>query len=96
MAKAYNKKVGPRVSSSSSIFPICVMYLAREWEQRRILAQGCKKLSHGLWVLEQEVDKCRRLFYDLQASWKKEYNAKKIKDEEEPLLLFLKSMYTSG
>jgi len=36
-----------------------------------ILAQGCEKLSHGLGVLEQEVDKCRRLFYELQASWKK-------------------------
>jgi hypothetical protein len=47
------------------------MYLAREREQRRILAQGCKKLSHGLGVLEQKVDKCRRLFYDLQASCKK-------------------------
>jgi hypothetical protein len=44
------------------------MYSAREREQRRIQAQGCKKLSHGLGVLEQKVDKCRRLFYDLQAS----------------------------
>jgi hypothetical protein len=48
------------------------MYSAREREHRRILAQGCKKLSHGLGVLEQEVDKCRRLFCDLQASWEKE------------------------
>jgi len=58
---------------SSTIFPICVVYSARDKEQRRILAQGCEKLSHGLGVLEQEVDKCRRLlFYDLQASWEKE------------------------
>jgi hypothetical protein len=47
------------------------MYSAREKERRRILAQGCEKLSHGLGVLKQ-VDKCRRLFYELQASWKKE------------------------
>jgi hypothetical protein len=44
------------------------MYSARERERRRILAQGCEKLSHGLGVFEQGVDKCRRLFYDLQAS----------------------------
>jgi len=44
----------------------------RERERRRILAQGCEKLSHGLGVLEQENDNCRRLFYDLQASWEKE------------------------
>ena len=96
MVKAYNKKVRPKVSLSSSIFPIYVMYLAREREWR-ILAQRCEKLSHGLWVLEEEVDKCRRLFYDLQASWKKEVQRqKKIKDEGEPLLLSFKSMYTSG
>ena len=35
----------------------------------RNLAQECEKLSHGLGVLEREVDKCRRLFYELQASW---------------------------
>jgi hypothetical protein len=45
------------------------MYSARERERRRILTHGCEKLSHGLGVFEQEVDKCRRLFYDLQASW---------------------------
>jgi hypothetical protein len=38
----------------------------------RIVDQRCEKLSHGLGVLEREVDKCRRLFYDLQASWEKE------------------------
>ncbi|KAI9401781.1 hypothetical protein POPTR_001G169351v4 [Populus trichocarpa] len=43
----------------------------RKREQRRILAQGCNKRSHGLGVLEQEVEKCRRLFYELQASWEK-------------------------
>jgi hypothetical protein len=48
------------------------MYSARERERRRILAQGCEKLSHGLRVFEQEVDKCRGLFYDFQASWEKE------------------------
>jgi hypothetical protein len=48
------------------------MYSAKKRERRRILAQGCKKLSHSLGVLKQEVDKCRRLFYDLQASWAKE------------------------
>jgi len=56
------------MSPSSSIFSICVMYSARERERRRILAQGREKLSHGLGVLEQEVDKCRRLFDELQAS----------------------------
>jgi hypothetical protein len=30
-----------------------------------------------LRVLEQEVDKCKRLFYDLQASWKKEVPCQK-------------------
>jgi hypothetical protein len=44
------------------------MYLEREMEQMGILVQRCKKLSHGMGVFEQEVDKCRRLFYDLQAS----------------------------
>ena len=29
-----------------------------------ILAQRYKKLCHGLGVLEQEVDKCRRLFHE--------------------------------
>jgi len=53
------------------------MYSARERGQRRILAQGYKKLSHGLGVFEQEVDKCRRLFYDLQASWEKEVQRQK-------------------
>jgi hypothetical protein len=48
------------------------MYSARERERRRILAQRCEKLSHGLGVFEQEVDKCRTLFYDLQTSWEKE------------------------
>jgi len=49
-----------------------------------------------LGVLEQEIDKCRRLFYDLQAHGKRRYNAKKIKDEGEPQLLSFKSMYASG
>jgi len=53
------------------------MYLEREREQRSILAQRCEKLSHGLGVFEQEVDKCRRLFYDLQASWEKEVQCQK-------------------
>jgi hypothetical protein len=30
-----------------------------------------------LRVLKQEVDKCRRLFYDLQASWEKEVQCQK-------------------
>jgi hypothetical protein len=64
-------------SSSSSFFPICVIYLVRERERRRILAQGCKKLSHGFGVLELEVDKCRRLFYEFQASWEKEVQRQK-------------------
>jgi hypothetical protein len=72
------------------------MYSARERERRRILAQECKKLSHGLGVLEQEVDKCRRLFYDLKLHGKRRYNAKKMKDEGEPLFLSFKSIYTSG
>jgi len=53
-------------------FPICVMYSPRKREQRRIVDQRCEKLSHGLGVLEREVDKYRRLFYELQASWEKE------------------------
>jgi hypothetical protein len=53
------------------------LYSARERERRRILAQGCKKLSHGLGVFEQEVNKCRRLFYDLQDSWEKEIQCQK-------------------
>jgi hypothetical protein len=65
------------VSSSSSIFPTCVMYSAKERERRRILAQGCEKLSHGLGVFEQEVDKCRKLFHDLQASWENEVQRQK-------------------
>jgi hypothetical protein len=71
------------------------MYSAREREQRRILAQGCTKLSHGLGVLEQEVDKCRRLFCDVQALWEKDI-AKKMKDKGELMLLSFKSMYASG
>jgi hypothetical protein len=55
------------------------MYSTKKRERRRILAQGCEKLSHGLGVLEQEVDKCRRLFYDLQASWEKEVQHQKNK-----------------
>jgi hypothetical protein len=43
------------------------MYSARERERRRILAQGYEKLSHDLRVLEREIDKCRRLFYEFQA-----------------------------
>jgi hypothetical protein len=53
------------------------MYSAREMERKRILAQVCEKLSHGLGVLEQEVDKCKRLFYELQASWKKKLQRQK-------------------
>jgi hypothetical protein len=45
------------------------MYSPRKREQRRIVDQRCEKLSH---VLEREVDKYRRLFYELQASWEKE------------------------
>jgi len=48
------------------------MYSIREREWRRILAQGFEKLSHDLRVLEQEIDKCKRLFCDLQALWEKE------------------------
>ena len=65
------------MSLSSYIFPICVMYSARKGERKSILAQGCKKLRHDLGVLEQEVDKCRRLFYNLQASWEKEVQRQK-------------------
>jgi hypothetical protein len=71
------------------------MYSARERERRRILAQECEKLSHGLGFLEQEVDKCRRL-YDLKLHGKRRFNAKKMKDKGEPLFLSFKSIYTSG
>jgi hypothetical protein len=53
------------------------MYSPREREQRRIVDQRCEKLSNGLGVLEREVEKCRRLFYDLQASWEKEVQRQK-------------------
>jgi hypothetical protein len=53
------------------------MYSPREREQRRIVDQQYEKLRHGLGVLEREVDKCRRLFYDLQASWEKEVQRQK-------------------
>jgi hypothetical protein len=53
------------------------MYSPGEREQRRIVDQRCEKLSHGLGVLEREVDKCRRLFYDLQVSWEKEVQHQK-------------------
>jgi hypothetical protein len=53
------------------------MSSAMKRERRRILAQGCEKLNHGLRVLEQEVDKCKRLFYDLQASWENEVQHQK-------------------
>ena len=53
------------------------MYSPREREQRRIVYQRCDKLSHGLGVLEREVDNCRRLFYDLQASWENEVQRQK-------------------
>jgi hypothetical protein len=56
------------------------MYSPREMEQRRIVDQRCKKLSHGLGVLERKVDKCRRLIYD----------------EGEPLWLSFKNIYASG
>ena len=36
-----------------------------------------RKLSHGLGVLEREVDECRRSFYYLQASWEKEVQRQK-------------------
>ena len=72
------------------------MYSQREREHRRIIDQRHEKLSHGLGVLEREVDKCRILFYDLPASWEKEYNAKRMKDEGESMWLSFKSMYASG
>jgi len=65
------------------------MYLSRERERRRILAQGCEKLSHGLGVLEQEVDKCRRLFYDLQASWEKEVQHQKNKRRRRAVVVII-------
>jgi hypothetical protein len=36
------------------------MYSAREREHKRILAQGCEKLSNGFMVLEQ-VDKMSKI-----------------------------------
>ena len=56
---------------------MCVMYSPGERDQRRIVDQRCEKLRHGLGVLEREVDKCRRLFYDLQVSWEKEVQHQK-------------------
>jgi hypothetical protein len=56
---------------------LCHVFTKGEREQRRIVDQRCEKLSHGLGVLEREVDKCRRLFYDLQASWEKEVQCQK-------------------
>jgi len=31
-----------------------------------------QKTKPWFWVLEREIDKCRRLFYEFQASWEKE------------------------
>ena len=55
-------------------FPICFMYLAGEREQRWILAQRCEKLR---LFYEREVNKCRRLFYELQSSWEKQVQRQK-------------------
>jgi hypothetical protein len=65
------------------------MYSARERERMRILAQGCGKLSHGLRVLEQEVDRYKRLFYDLQASWEKEVQHQKNKRQMRAVVVII-------
>ena len=59
------------------------MYSTRERERRKILAQGCEKLTHGLGVFEQEVYNSRRYSIIFKLHGKKRYNAKKIKDEGE-------------
>jgi hypothetical protein len=66
------------------------MYSARERGHRRILAQGYEKLSHGLGVFEQEVDKCRRLFYDLQASWEMEVQRQKNERQRRVVIVIIK------
>ena len=38
--------------------------MVREYEN--IQAQECKKLSNGLRILKQEVDKSKRILYELQ------------------------------
>jgi len=55
-----------------------------------------QKTKPWFGVLEQEIDRCKRLFYDLQIHREMRYNAKKMKDEEELLLLSFKSIYASG
>ena len=83
------------MSLSSSIFPICVMSSARERERRRILAQGCEKLS--LWGFSNKklisVEDYSMIF---KFHGKRRYNTKKVKDEGELMLLSFKSMYASG
>ena len=64
-------------------------YLEREWEQRRILAHRCEKQSHGLGVFKQEVDKCRRLIYDLQALWEKEVQRQKNKRRRRAVVVII-------
>jgi len=68
------------------------MYSARERERRRILAQGWEKLSHGLGVFEQEVDKCRRLFYSMifKLNGKRRYSAKKNKRRRRVIVVIIK------
>jgi len=50
-----------------------------------------KKLSYGLGVLEQEVDKYRRLFYDLQASWEKEIHRQKNEKQRRAVVVIIQN-----
>jgi hypothetical protein len=72
------------------------MYSARKRERRRILAQGCKKLSHGLGVSNKKLINVEDYSMIFKLHGKRRYNAKKMKDEGESLLLSFKSMYASG
>jgi hypothetical protein len=72
------------------------MYSARERERRRILAQGCEKLSHGLGVFKQELISLEDYYMIFKLYGKMRYSAKKITDEGESFLLSFKSMYASG
>jgi len=72
------------------------MYSPREREQRRIVDQRCKKLSHGLRVLDEKLTSVEDYSMIFKLHGKMRYNAKRMKDEGEPMWLSFKSMYASG
>ena len=63
--------------------PIWVIYSILEREHKRIQAKKCEKLSHSLTILKREVDKSKRIFYELSrfmgkgSTTPREWNTKK-------------------